>query len=97
MKPVPRDDNGHPLLTRGTELFTRRIVGLDTTTLDLSLPTDFKEVLLHVESGNEVLHICGTIDGSSTVRLTDSGVSWTLPISAAAGTIIARLAAVRQL
>ncbi|MGO9567274.1 MAG: hypothetical protein ACLP5H_07025 [Desulfomonilaceae bacterium] len=93
MKPVPRDDNGHPLLDRGTELFTHRIVGQDTTMSALSLPTDFKELLLHVESGIEILHVCGTVDGSTEARLTDSGISWTLPVSAAGGNTIAHLAA----
>jgi len=92
-KPVPRDDNGHPLLDRGTELFTKRIQELDTNELSLSLPTDFKEIMLHVESGTEVLHVRGTVEGSTTACLTDSGVSWTLPVSAIVESTIAYLAA----
>ncbi len=93
MKPVPRDDNGHPLLDRGTELFTTRIVGQDTTMSPLALPTDCKEVLLHVESGTEILLVSGTIEGSTAARLTDSGFSWAVPITAASGSTIAYLAA----
>jgi hypothetical protein len=61
--------------------------------LDLALPTDFKEVMIHVEAGNETLHVSGTVPGSTTARITDSGVSCVLPISASAGSAVARIAA----
>jgi hypothetical protein len=93
MKPIPRDDNGHPMLNRGTELFTSRLVDVDTAMLDLTLPTDFKEVILHVESGTEVLHVNGTVPGSATARITTSGVNWTIPVCASAGGTVAHIAA----
>jgi hypothetical protein len=93
MKPVPRDDNGHALTGRGSELFTHRISGLGTGMSGIALPIDFKEVMLHVESGDEVLHLTGTIAGSTTARLTASGVSWTVPVTAAAGQTFVRAAA----
>ncbi|MBI5248433.1 MAG: hypothetical protein HY912_02965 [Desulfomonile tiedjei] len=93
MKPVPRDDNGHPLVDRGTELFTQRIASLGTDMSGLALPIDFKEVMFHVESGPEVLHLSGTVEGSSTARLTVSGFSWTVPVIAASGHTIVHVAA----
>jgi hypothetical protein len=93
MKPVPRDDNGHPLVDRGTELFTYRITGQDTTMTDVTLPTDFKEVMFHIEMGDEVLHVSGTVPGSTVARLTNSGYSWTVPVTGKAGSILAHIAA----
>jgi hypothetical protein len=93
MKPVPRDDNGHPLLDRGTELFTTRIADQGITLTDLSLPVDFKEILFHVESGTEVLHVKGTVEGSATARLTQDGFNWALPIVSFADTAVAQIAA----
>ncbi len=85
MKPVPRDDNGHALTDRGSELFTTRIVNLGTSMSGVALPTDFKEVMLHVESGAEVLHVRGTLNGSETARLTSLGTSWILPVITESG------------
>lgn len=93
MKPVPRDDNGHALVDRGTELYTQRISSLGTDMSSLALPTDFKEVMLHVESGEEVLHLSGTIPGSTTARLTASGFSWIVPVTAASGQAFVNVAA----
>jgi hypothetical protein len=93
MKPVPRDDNGHPLVDRGTELFTYRITEQDTTMSDVTLPTDFKEVMFHVEMGEEVLHVNGTVPGSITARLTSSGFSWTVPVTGKAGSTFAQISA----
>jgi hypothetical protein len=93
MKPIPRDDNGHPMLNRGTELFTTRLVDVSTAMLDLALPTDFKEVILHVESGAEVLHVNGTATGSIPARITASGVNLTIPVCASANAAVARIAA----
>ncbi|HMK35316.1 MAG TPA: hypothetical protein VK463_09640 [Desulfomonilaceae bacterium] len=93
MKPVPRDDNGHPLLNRGTELFTFRLVGVTTSMSPVTLPTDFKEVMLHVESGPEVIHVTGTVPRSITARLTSSGVSWVVPVSGPDGCTVAHIAA----
>jgi hypothetical protein len=93
MKPVPRDDNGHPLLDRGTELFTTRITDQGTVLTDLSLPVDFKEILFHVESGTEVLHVKGTVEGSTAARLTQEGSNWLLPIVSSAGSVVAQIAA----
>jgi hypothetical protein len=92
MKPVPRDDNGHLLLDRGTELFTTRITDQGTTLTDLSLPSDFKEILLHLEAGTEVLHVKGTTEGSAAARLTQDGVNWLLPIVSSAGSVVAQIA-----
>jgi hypothetical protein len=94
MKPIPRDDNGHPMLNRGTELFTSRLVGVTASLSDLALPTDFKEVVLHVESGTEVLSVNGTVPGSTPATITTSGVNLTIPICASAGSIVAQIAAV---
>ena len=93
MKPVPRDDNGNPLLDRGTELFTYRIAGQGTDLLGVTLPVDFKEVMFHVESGTEVLYVSGTVAGSTTARLTAAGYSWKLPVTAEAGATFANIAA----
>lgn len=93
MKPVPRDDNGHLLLDRGTELFTTRLVGVSTSMLDVALPTDYKEIMLHVESGTEMLHVRGTVPGSATARITDSGVSCILPVSVSAESTVAHISA----
>jgi hypothetical protein len=93
MKPVPRDDNGNPLLDRGTELFTHRIAGQGTDLSGVALPVDSKEVMFHVESGTEVLHVSGTVPGSTTARLTIAGYSWTLPVAAVGGTAFAYIAA----
>ena len=93
MKPVPRDDNGLALTDRGTELFTHRISGLSTDMSGIALPTDFKEVMFHVESGTEVLHLTGTVAGSTTARLTSAGVNWTVPVTAAAGQTFVNAAA----
>jgi hypothetical protein len=93
MKPVPRDDNGNALIDRGTELFTFRIADQDTNLSAISLATDFKEIMFHVESGTEVLHVQGTVPGSTTARLTADGYSWTLPVTAASGAIAAYIAA----
>jgi len=93
MKPVPRDDNGHALIDRGTELFTHRISGQDTNLSGVALPTDFKEVMFHVESGTEVLYVRGTVSGSTTARLTAEGHSWTVPVTGASGAVAAYIAA----
>ena len=93
MKPVPRDDNGNALIDRGTELFTYRIADQDTNLSEVALPTDFKEVMFHVESGTEVLYVQGTVSGSTTARLTSDGHSWTLPVAAASGATFASIAA----
>jgi hypothetical protein len=93
VKPVPRDDNGHALIDRGTELFTHRISGQGTNPAAVALDTDFKEIMFHVESGEEVLHVSGTVAGSTTARLTKDGYSWTLPLTGSNGGTIAYLAA----
>jgi len=93
MKPVPRDDNGNPLIDRGTELFTYRIAGQGTDLSGVALPVDFKEVMFHVESGTEVLHVRGTVPGSTTARLTTAGYSWTLPVTVSLGAAFAYIAA----
>jgi hypothetical protein len=93
VKPVPKDDNGYALIDRGTELFTHRISGLGTEPAPIALATDFKEVMFHMESGEEVLHVRGTVEGSSTAKLTREGYSWTLPLTVSDGAIIAYVAA----
>jgi hypothetical protein len=93
MKPVPRDNNGHPLLDRGTEFFTHRIEDLGTDMSGVSLPVDCKEVMFHVELGSEIIRVSGTIAGSNTARLTSSGHTWTLPITSESGHPLAYLAA----
>lgn len=91
MKPVPRDDNGHILNERGTQLYTSRMEGLGATLSGISLPTDFKEILFHIESGDEILLVKGTVDGSTTARLTNAGYSVSFPIAAESGSIAAYL------
>lgn len=93
MKPVPRDDNGHPLIDRGTELFTDRLIGQGTAMSGVALTTDFKELMFHVELGDEVLHVTGTVPGSTTARLTSSGYSWTVPVTSKSGATLAYIAA----
>lgn len=93
MKPVPKDDNGHALIDRGTELFTHRITNQGINMAAAALATDFKEVMFHVESGEEVLHVNGTVEGSITARLTKDGYSWTVPLTGSSGETIAYLAA----
>ena len=46
-----------------------------------------------MESGPEVLHVKGTIEGSATARLTQDGFNWVLPIVSFADTVVAQIAA----
>jgi hypothetical protein len=93
MKPISRDDNGHPIPDRGTELFTTRITDLGTTLSEVVLPTDFKEILFHVESGSEVLLVRGTVPGSETARITDAGYTWVVPLTVESDSPIAHISA----
>jgi len=77
VQPVLRDDNGLPLTDRGTELFTKRFVGLSTSGLVISVPVDVKEVLLHVEGSSVKAKITGTVPGSEEISWTSDGL--TLP------------------
>ncbi len=81
------------MLNRGTELFTTRLVDVNTSMLDVALPTDFKEVILHVEAGAEVLLVNGTVPGSTSARITATGVNLIIPICASADSIVAHIAA----
>ncbi len=65
---------------------------------DLSLPVDFKEIHLHVESGTEVLHVKGTIEGSNhKPTLTQDGVDWVLLLSHPQPLLLLRLLPPRHL
>jgi hypothetical protein len=92
MKPVPLDANGHPLLSRGSELFTYRFQGLGSAFTDVTLPIDIKQALIHVEAGNEVLHVLGSVPGSTEARWTDAGSALSFPVAMEAGSIICTLA-----
>ncbi len=93
MKSIPRDDDGHLMSDRGSELFTYRIVDQSADMSDVALPVDLKEVMIHVEIGTEILHVLGTIGGSIAARLTDGGFSWTIPVTANANQTLAYIAA----
>jgi hypothetical protein len=93
MKSIPRDDDGHLMSDRGSELFTHRISDQGTEMSGVELPVDLKEVMFHVEIGTEILHVLGTIEGSTAARLTDGGFSWTVPLTANANQTLAYIAA----
>jgi hypothetical protein len=92
MKPVALDDNGFALISRGTELFTTRMESVGAFDQDIALPTDFKEILIHVEAGADVLLVTGTVAGSATAHLTDGEVNLKLCIAAEISRTVARIA-----
>jgi hypothetical protein len=94
IRPTLRDDNGTPLTGRGSEVVTKRFVGVDTAGQTISLPVDVKEVLVHIEGTTEIARITGTAPGSQQVRLTGDGLSLEdLPIVVQADAAIITVAA----
>lgn len=77
IRPVLRDDNGCALPTFGSELLTRRYVGVDTQGTDIALGKDVKHVLIHVEGESVVAGFTGTVAGSQEIHWTSDGL--TLP------------------
>ncbi len=66
-RPVPVDANGKTLFDRGTQWFTRRYAGIDTTGFDgISFPYDVKEFLIHIEGSSAVGIIRGTLPGGKS-------------------------------
>jgi hypothetical protein len=75
IKPILRDDNGLPLIDRGTELYTKRYTSVGVSGVSIQPPLDVKSVLIHVEGGLEKARITGQAVGSEEARLTADGVS----------------------
>ena len=93
--PIPRDDNGHPLLGYGTQSVTYRWSGVPFSGSGWSgnllfLPIDVKSLTLHIESGTALAAFSGTASGSAVAYWTNSG--YTLPempvLTATSGTFI---------
>ncbi len=92
--PTLRDDNGAPLVTRGSETITKRIAAVDTTGTAISLAADVKEVLIHVEGSSEAARFTGTISGSEQIRFTSDGMTVpALPIVVESGETVITVAA----
>lgn len=75
IRPIARDDNGHPLAGHGTETVTRRFTDVDTGGQAVSLGTDVKEALIHIEGAIEVIRFTGSADGSEQIRITQDGTT----------------------
>lgn len=75
IKPIARDDNGSPLIDRGTELYTKRYANVNTAGVSIELPLDVKSVLIHVEGSIEGARLVGSALGSEEARLTWDGLS----------------------
>jgi hypothetical protein len=71
--PTVRDANGAQLIGHGTELFTKRITGIDTDGVDIELGVDFKSMTIHVEGSTDVMYMTGTVTGSDEIHLTSDG------------------------
>ena len=81
MKRVPTDENLNKLFDRGSELYTTRFTGVDSSTgLDLALDYDFKEIWIHKEGSSPIFSITGTLDGSVAATWTSDGYTLVLPI-----------------
>jgi hypothetical protein len=75
IQPTLRDDNGNPLTGRGSELVTKRFTGIDTAGRNISLGTDVKDVLIHIEGSTEAVRLTGTVAGSDQIRITRDGLT----------------------
>ncbi len=73
--PTLRDDNGNPLIGRGSEVVTKRFTGVDTVGQAIFLSIDVKEILIHIEGGSETVRLTGTVEGSDEVRITNDGLT----------------------
>ncbi|MBM4327949.1 MAG: hypothetical protein FJ118_12390 [Deltaproteobacteria bacterium] len=73
--PTIRDDNGNTLVGHGTELFTTRYSGVDTSGRAIALAIDVKGVLVHIEGSAEVARLTGTVSGSEPARFTQDGLT----------------------
>jgi len=94
IQPVFRDDNGLPLTDKGSELFTKRFVGISTAGLAVSAPVDLKEVVLHIEGSTVKAKITGSVPGSEEISWTSDGVTLPpLPVVKAAGEPICTITA----
>lgn len=84
--PVPVDDNGWPIPDRGREVYTTRYSGMTDAISGVSdLGLDYKEILIHAESGDDWLLVSGGVTGSTIAHLTLGGNSLQLPIVYASG------------
>ena len=75
IQPTLRDDNGNPLIGRGSELVTKRVTEVDTTGQSISLGVDVKDILIHIEGSTEMVRLTGTVSGSDQVRITQDGLT----------------------
>ncbi|MEW6532936.1 MAG: hypothetical protein AB1473_19050 [Thermodesulfobacteriota bacterium] len=73
--PTVRDDNGNPLIGRGSELFTTRFSDIDTNGQAITMEIDVKGVLVHIEGNTEVARLTGTVAGSEPARFTQDGLT----------------------
>ncbi len=92
-KPVPVDDNGWKLLDRGTDLFTTRVTGIDDTGEDIALSVDYKQIIVHIESGPDIAIVTGTVTDSIAAHITQAGTEFSLPLVKAADQAVFHLAA----
>lgn len=94
VQPVLRDDNGLPLIGRGSEIFTKRFVGISTAGLAISASVDVKEAVLHIEGSTVKAKITGGVPGSEEISWTSDGLTLpALPVVKAAGESILTLTA----
>lgn len=94
IQPILRDDNGHPLFDRGSEIVTKRFTSVDAAGQNIVLDTDVKEVLIHVEGSIEAARFTGAAAGSEQIRLTSDGLTLSnVPIVAEANRTIITVAA----
>jgi hypothetical protein len=75
--PVLRDDNGLALNCLGSEVFTIRYSGIDSSGIDAAIPMDSKCSIIHIEGTSVAARISGTASGSQEIFWTSDGV--TLP------------------
>jgi hypothetical protein len=92
--PTTRDDNGNPLIGQGSELFTTRFSGVDTSGRAITLAVDVKGVLVHIEGSTEVARLTGTVNGSEPARFTQDGLTMEhLPLVKQSGETLLTVAA----
>ncbi|MBI4965346.1 MAG: hypothetical protein HY913_18865 [Desulfomonile tiedjei] len=77
ISPILRDANGFALFDRGSELITKRYTGVDTVGRSISLDTDVKAMIVHIEGNSPKTRLTGTVSGSEEIIWTSDGL--TLP------------------
>ena len=75
IKPILRDDNGLALTDKGSEVVTKRFTGIGTEGQAISLGTDVKCAVIHIEGSTVQAKITGTVDGSQEINWTSDGYS----------------------